>query len=258
MDVFSSLLFQMKNETKLSYLAQELNAIDRLSPEAWCALGNCYSLQKDHETALKMFQRAIQLDSQFFYAYTLRGHEYVAMEEFENGVASYRNALRINSRHYNAWYGLGIVFLRQEKYAFAEHHFRKGYEINPYSSVLLCYMGMSLHALQKSEKALEFLEQSALTDPKNPLPRFEKANVLFSLERYDEALEELELLKQVAPHESTVYSLTAKIYKRLNIPERAMYYYGLALDLKPSAADMAAIKSAIEKLHVPDDVEDHL
>ena len=37
----------------------ELNAIDRLSPQAWCALGNCYSLQKDHETALKTFQRAI-------------------------------------------------------------------------------------------------------------------------------------------------------------------------------------------------------
>lgn len=41
-----------------------------------CAIGNCYSLQKDHETALKNFQRAVQLDSRFAYAHTLCGHEY--------------------------------------------------------------------------------------------------------------------------------------------------------------------------------------
>lgn len=81
----------------------ELNAIDRLSPQAWGALGNCYSLQKDHETALKTFQWAIQLDSHFTYAHTLCGHEYVAMEEFENGITCYRSALRIDPRHYNAW-----------------------------------------------------------------------------------------------------------------------------------------------------------
>lgn len=40
-------------------------------------MGNCYSLQKDHETALKNFQRAVQLDSRFSYAHTLCGHEYV-------------------------------------------------------------------------------------------------------------------------------------------------------------------------------------
>lgn len=42
-----------------------------------CAVGNCFALRKDHETALKNFQRAVQLDSRFAYAHTLCGHEYV-------------------------------------------------------------------------------------------------------------------------------------------------------------------------------------
>lgn len=258
MDIYSTVLYHMKEEMKLSYLAQELNAIDRLSPQAWCALGNCYSLQKDHETALKTFQRAIQLDSRFTYAHTLCGHEYVAMEEFENGITCYRSALRIDPRHYNAWYGLGMIYLRQEKYDFAEHHFRTAFLINPRSSVLMCYLGMALHALKRNEEALEMLDQAILADAKNPLPIYQKANVLVSNERYNNALEELELLKEVAPRESSVYSLIGKIYKRINMPERAMYHFGLALDLKPSTADVAIIKSAIEKLHVPDDIEDHL
>lgn len=40
-------------------------------------MGNCFSLQKDHEAALKYFQRALQLDQYFTYAHTLCGHEYV-------------------------------------------------------------------------------------------------------------------------------------------------------------------------------------
>jgi hypothetical protein len=40
-------------------------------------VGNCFALRKDHETALKNFQRSVQLDSRFAYAHTLCGHEYV-------------------------------------------------------------------------------------------------------------------------------------------------------------------------------------
>ena len=117
---------------------------------------------------------------------------------------------------------------------------------------------MALHALKRNEEVPEMLDQAILADAKNPLPIYQKANMLLSNERYNEALEELELLKEVAPRESSVYSLIGKIYKRLNMPERAMYRFGLAFDLKPSTADVGIIKSAIEKLHVPDDIEDHL
>ncbi|KAI8528188.1 hypothetical protein RHMOL_Rhmol12G0131200 [Rhododendron molle] len=49
----------LKEDMKLSYLAQELISTDRVAPQSWCAMGNCYSLQKDHETALKNFQAQV-------------------------------------------------------------------------------------------------------------------------------------------------------------------------------------------------------
>ncbi|BBN06709.1 anaphase-promoting complex subunit 3 [Marchantia polymorpha subsp. ruderalis] len=255
-DIFSTVLYHMKKDVELSYLAQETVAMDRLSPQAWCVMGNCFSLQKDHETALKFFQRALQLDSRFTYAYTLCGHEYVAMEDFEEGLICYRNAIRMDSRHYNAWYGLGTIYFRQEKYELAEYHFRRALQINSRSSVLHCYLGMALHALKKNEEALSLLEQAIIADVKNPLPKYQKANVLMSEERYDDALAELEQLKEVAPRESSVFFLMGKIYKRLDFPEKAMYHFCIALDLKPSTADVNLIKIAIEKLHVADDLEE--
>ncbi|KAF3441874.1 hypothetical protein FNV43_RR15789 [Rhamnella rubrinervis] len=258
MDIYSTVLYHLKEDMKLSYLAQELISTDRLAPQSWCAMGNCYSLQKDHETALKNFQRAVQLNSRFTYAHTLCGHEYVSLEDFENGIKSYQSALRIDARHYNSWYGLGMIYFRQEKFEFSEHHFRMGFQINPRSSVIMSYLGTVLHALKRNEEAMMMLEKAILADKKNPIPMYQKANILMSLENFDEALEILEELKEYAPRESGVYALMGKIYKRRNMHEKAMLHFGLALDLKPSATDVATIKAAIEKLLVPDEIEDNL
>lgn len=95
---------------------------------------------------------------------------------------------------------------------------------------------------QRNEEALEMMEKAILADRKNPLPMYHKANILSSLKRFDEALENLEELKEFAPHESSVYALMGRIYKRCNMDAKAMLHFGLALDLKPSAADAAVIK----------------
>ncbi|KAI5667806.1 hypothetical protein M9H77_17659 [Catharanthus roseus] len=258
MDIYSTVLYHLKEDMKLSYLAQELISTDRLAPQSWCAMGNCYSLQKDHETALKNFQRAVQLNPRFAYAHTLCGHEYVALEDFENGIKSYQSALHVDARHYNAWYGLGMVYSRQEKFEFSEHDFRMAFQINPRSSVIMSYLGTALHALKKDKEALEMIERAIIADRKNPLPLYQKANILLSMDNLDGALEVLEELKEYAPRESSVYALMGRIYKRLNMYDKAMLHFGLSLDLKPSAADVAAIKAAIEKLHVPDEIEDNL
>ncbi|RXH74616.1 hypothetical protein DVH24_029337 [Malus domestica] len=256
MDMYSTVLYHLKEDMKLSYLAQELISTDRLAPQSWVAMGNCYSLQKDHETALKFFQRAVQVNSRFTYAHTLCGHEYVALEDFENGIKSYQTALRIDARHYNAWYGLGMVYHRQEKFEFSEHHFRTAFQINPRSSVIMTYLASALHALKRSEEALVMMEKAIRADKKNPLPMYHKASILMSLEKFDEALAVLEDVKEYSPRESSVYALMGKIYKRRNMHEKAMLHFGYALDLKPSATDVATIKADIEKLHVPDELDD--
>lgn len=66
-------------------------------------MGNCFSMQKEHETAIKFFQRALQIDPNFTYAYTLCGHEYFANEDFEKSLMLHRSAIAHDRRHYNAW-----------------------------------------------------------------------------------------------------------------------------------------------------------
>lgn len=46
LEVYSTVLWHMKKEVEVSYLAQEAIAQDRRSPHAWTIMGNCFSLQK--------------------------------------------------------------------------------------------------------------------------------------------------------------------------------------------------------------------
>ncbi|PRW57027.1 CDC27 family isoform 1 [Chlorella sorokiniana] len=256
LEVYSTVLWHCKREVELAQLAQVASSLDRHSPYAWCVLGNCFSLQKEHETALRYFQRALQLDPTLPYAYTLAGHEYFANEDFEKGITCYRNAIRIDPRHYNAWFGMGHIYYRQEKYGMAEYHFRRALQINERSSVLRCYLGMALHKLKRNKEALDELGQAIAADPRNPLAKFERATVLMAEERYRDALAELHALKDIAPREASVLFHMGKIYKKLDMLDEAMACFANALDLQPPSADTNLIKSAIEKLRTPDDNEE--
>uniref|UniRef100_A0A6B2KZ77 UDP-N-acetylglucosamine--peptide N-acetylglucosaminyltransferase SPINDLY n=1 Tax=Arcella intermedia TaxID=1963864 RepID=A0A6B2KZ77_9EUKA len=257
MELFSTILWHLKEEVQLSYLAQQLTEMDRNSAGAWCAVGNCFSLQKEHETALKFLKKAIQLDSDFTYAYTLSGHEYISSENWDKATSCFRNAIRLDPRHYNAWYGLGMIYYSQEKYTSAEYHFRKALQINPKSSVLYCYVGMVLMEQKDYENALEMLTAAIQIDPKNTLAQFKKAAVLVSLNDLDNALLELTRLKEKAPKEAPIYILMGKIYKKKNEINKAIKCYTTALDFDTKSANF--IKNAISKLgnHEPDtDAED--
>ena len=142
MEIYSTVLWHLKHDTELTYLAHELMDLDRLSPEAWCAIGNSFSLHREHDQALKCFKRATQLNPKFSYAFTLQGHEHISNEDYEKALQAYRRALATDGRHYNGWYGLGKVYEKLGKHEIAEKHYRAAASINPTNSVLVCCMGV--------------------------------------------------------------------------------------------------------------------
>jgi anaphase-promoting complex subunit 3 len=104
MDIYSTLLWHLRRNAALSFLAQELLNINSKSPEAWIAVGNCFSLQKEHSQALTCFQRASEMDPFCAYAYTLRGHESLVTDDVRKALIMFQMALGYDQRHYNAWY----------------------------------------------------------------------------------------------------------------------------------------------------------
>ena len=233
MEVYSTILWHLKSEVDLAFLAHEILDIDRLSPQAWCAVGNSFSLQRDHDQALKCFKRATQLDSKFAYAFTLQGHEHIANEEYDKAMAAYRSGIAAEARHYNAWYGLGRVYEKQGKYNVAEQHYRTAANINPTNAVLVCCIGVVLEKMKNPKAALVQYAKSCELAPKSALSRFKKARVLMALQQPDLALQELNVLKDIAPDEANVHFLLGRVYRTLRQNSNALKHFTAAMNLDP-------------------------
>lgn len=233
MEIYSTVLWHLRNEVEIAYLAHELMEIDRLSPQSWCAIGNTFSIQRDHNQALKCFKRATQLDPKFAYAFTLQGHEYVANEEYDRALDAYRSGISADNRHYNAWYGLGTVYDRMGKLDFAEQHFRNAANINPTNAVLICCIGLLLEKMDDPQSALVQYGRASSLAPHSVLARFRKARALMKLQELRLALAELKILKDMAPDEANVHYLLGKLYKMLRDKGNAIKHFTTALNLDP-------------------------
>ena len=248
LDIYSTTLWHLKDTVSLCNLAQEAIAKNRLSERTWCVVGNCFSLQKEHENAICFFQRAIHINCRYTYAYTLVGHEYVSNEDFNKAVECYRQAVTINCRHYNAWYGLGTIYFRQEKYSVAEFHFNRAISINSKSSILYCYLGMVLAQLHAPDysRAMQMLRKAAAINSSNPQAPFQRGVILTKLGQFEDALLSLLEVRDFAPREASVYFHLGKICASLGRTDDAWHHFDTAHDLDPKNGNL--YKSHVERL----------
>ncbi|KAI9508481.1 TPR-like protein [Russula earlei] len=213
--VYSTLLWHLQRTVQLSFLAQELVSIEPRSSQAWIAIGNTFSLQKERSQALTCFRRAQQLDPNCAYAFTLAGHEFID-EDLDKAMLSFQMALRADARHYNAWYGLGTCYLRKSKIRMAEYHYRKAAEIHPNNAVLLGCVGM--------------------LSPENALVRYRRAKMLISMKRYEAAVRDLEYLRDTSPEESNVIFQLARAYRLIGDEVKSAQMLAAARDISPKNA----------------------
>ncbi|KAI0290448.1 TPR-like protein [Russula brevipes] len=235
MEVYSTLLWHLQRTVQLSFLAQELLSIEPRSSQAWIAIGNTFSLQKERSQALTCFRRAQQLDPTCAYAFTLAGHEFID-EDLDKAILSFQMALRADARHYNAWYGLGTCYLRKSKIRMAEYHYRKAAEIHPNNAVLLGCVGMAMERGGDREVALALFNEAVKLSPENALVRYRRAKMLISMKRYEEAVEDLEYLRDSSPEESNVIFQLARAYRLIGNEVKSAQMLALARDVSPKNA----------------------
>jgi anaphase-promoting complex subunit 3 len=145
-----------------------------------------------------------------------------------------------------------MVYLKQEKFPTAEFHFTKATTIFRTNPDLICHLAVAQHKCNRSESALTLLNDALKIDSKNALCKFHKAGLLLHLERYQEALTELEELRQIAPKESLVYYLLSKVHRHLKNFHYSYMYMSWSMDLDPKGANNQ-LKENADKFYSKDE-----
>ena len=272
LDLYSTALWQCKRDTLLASLAHSLTPHHATHPTTAVVLGNTFSLQREHDTALRFFRRAVQLDPHYAYGWVLIGHECVALEEWDRAVEAYRRAIGEDARMYGGWYGLGQVYYQQEKLQSALYHFNRALSINNQSPLLRVYAAMTYVQLDRLDEALAVLqtldvvqqledEQAAVAvagllppaaseqhtpHPVHPQVQYQLANIHVLREDWQAALQACERLEAVVWREASVYVLMGRVYRALGDVDAAMRCWVLALEL--DVKDSNGVKGMMEAM----------
>jgi Flp pilus assembly protein TadD len=173
----------------------EATKLDGDDPETWFYLGRAYYLDHSYDNARKTLQTAARLNVR-----DPRVHEILALAlqsvgDTEGALGEFLQAVRWNSK------------LK-----------------SPLSTPHLSY-GVFLHKLNRMEESQTQLRLAVKLNPKDWMTHFELGKLLFDLERFDAAVEELTAASQtpnLGANEATqVYRLLSRTYYRMGREEDA-------------------------------------
>ncbi|SPO27137.1 related to nuclear protein bimA [Ustilago trichophora] len=217
MDVFSLVLFHLSREVKLSALAQHLAMVAPGTASTHIVVGNAFSLQKEHQTALVCFQRAAAAAPEYAYAFTLAGHEAHDLGLHDEAIAYFRSAIRCDRRHWNAWAGLGRVYLGIGGHEHAAcKSLQQAIHLNPSNHILWDLVGWTFSLINAPEKALECYDRAIELAPSaSVLTYLRRAELLLQHGDPESSHRDLVRAQDLAPEEASIHILLAQSYMRL-------------------------------------------
>ncbi|SVE25562.1 uncharacterized protein METZ01_LOCUS478416, partial [marine metagenome] len=89
-------------------------------------------LQQPHyESAIRAFDKAIQLDPSFSVAYYSRGYAYGELGQHERAIQDYDQAIRLNTNYAAAYGNRGLAYALLGQYERAIQDFDKAIQLDP-------------------------------------------------------------------------------------------------------------------------------
>ncbi len=132
----------------------------------------------DNTTARQMFEEAIQLDSQYAYAYTMLAWTYANEiwydrpknpgELLEKATELVQKALALNDSLDFAHSLLGVIYCHQRHFEKAIAAGEQAMALNPNGADIKVYMGMILNFVGKAEEAIRLLQTAIRLNPIPP------------------------------------------------------------------------------------------
>ena len=202
-----------------------------LFSQSLCAMAALMNLYKDHGSAVRFLQRAVQVAPHSPYPHALLGLECTLMKDHDKAMAAFQTAVNIDPRHYKAWlvlarrrlcsgvysssvflrYGMGFLYLQQENLDMAEVCARRALSINGSSSITCTQLAKVYQAQEKLDQALVTIERAISINSSNHLPKLQRAQILDAMGRHQEALDQLQKIAVSQPVEPLVHKLMSKV-----------------------------------------------
>ena len=193
--------------------------------------GNSLLNLKHPDEAIGQFQKAIQADPKFSYAYNGRGNALRDLKRPEEAKAQYQKAIELDPKYAYAYNNLGNALrdLKRPEEAIAKY--QKAIELDPKYAYAYNNWGNALLDLNRPEEAIAKYQKAIELDPKYAYAYYNWGNALLDLKRPEEAIAQFQIATELDPKDVYAYNNWGLALEKLNRPEEAKQKFQKAHEL---------------------------
>ena len=211
-------------------------AADPQSPGALFERGDVLAELKKNAEAMKDFDEAIRLRPDYRAAWYMRGHLFARQGKHPNAIEQFSEAIRLQPERADAWHYRGLSYFEMNKREQAKSDFSKAIELNPKEAEAYYFRARILRR-EKNEPDLSDvcadLDRALALNPTQPKWRYERGQVLMSINRLDEAVADFTEAIRVDPATQLYFNDRASVYSRQGKYHLAVRDLTEAIRLKP-------------------------
>lgn len=206
-------------------ILDELQLLDSKNEEIYIQRANIYSKKDNHEAAVILLNKALELSQGSLDIHSLLGMEYLFMDNFEMAKQNFMQCVSFDEEDYSSLYNVVYCFEFLEDYDGAISYLNEYLERNPYCQVAWHQLGKQYFSKDMFEEALAAYDFAIISDDTFIGAYFEKGKVLEKLGKYNEAIENYETTVKIEDPTSHAYLRMGKCHEHLQNDDMAKYYY---------------------------------
>ena len=181
--------------------ATELNPRD---PEAFYYLGRLYFSADDVNSALSMFQKALEIEPGSVRARNHLGQTLEALGRFADAERAYLEAIGSEAtqpkRSEWPFYNLGVLYLNSGRSEQAVPYLQQALERNPAMVEAKVKLALAFAGMHRGAEAAGLLEEAIRLDSKNAEAHYRLARLLAKSGKHDEAQRHFDLFERYRKH----------------------------------------------------------
>ena len=206
-------------------MLDELQMLDSSNEEIYIQRANIYSKKDNHEAAVTLLHKALELADDSFDIHSLLGMEYLFMDNFQLAKENFMMCVSFDQEDYSSLYNVIYCFEFMEDYDGAIHYLNDYLERNPYCEVAWHQLGKQYTAKKMLNEALASFDFAIISDDTFIGAYFEKGRVLEKLGRYNEAIENYETTISIEDPTSHAYLRIGKCHEKLHNDDLAKHFF---------------------------------
>lgn len=221
----------------------ELERIDSFNTEVYVTIANVFSQLRDHDKAIKYYEKALSLDE-----FDQDDEDLIELQldlalEYEN-IGQYHKAIQVLERVLNnntdneaAIYEIAYCYERIGEFDKCIEYYNLYIDNNPYSFTAWYNLG-NIYFLKKNyEKAIWAYDYSIIINENFASAYFNLGNTYMQQEDIEKAISAYKECLKIDPNDALTLCYLGEAYERTEDYETALYYYEQSKTVNPDMAD---------------------